>query len=426
MASLDEEVRKRCRREDKTVNYSEEYDPKDMVVYHDWRMNCDWIHYEDEIGNANSKYARLVDFFAPVVKDASVTQTTLGITPVKMLCSYRVGQHGGYMFAAPIPEYYEDKGATLSEAVREGTAENASDRMQVAFYLGFCHFREISGARDVFSYGTTQCMTHKYLQLYNVMWAFTTQDTEDIDRNLTLQLNGDSGRCATELNGGAFIDGERQFKIKFLTERFLDPRRKFVIANRLFYCQQLRYRLEKGKISEVVEGVFYPAKAVAATTGGSSTGGSSDENPAIRIELPSGSEVGASVNFYATDEPFTSGGYNMGVFYSDDNGHSPNQLSLSKYADKERCQHFYVYGYLRGDTTGSSLIVSDAKVTKYVNGIKSSVKENVEQGGVPASMLCDSQSLSQLSVGDTLTYVMEADHVTRGHVYGMIEVKVIS
>lgn len=260
LAAVDEEVDGRCIRVDKDKNYQEEYDPKEMVIYRDTRLKEEWIHYEDEKDDENSHYCRMVNFFAPCVKDPDATRTQLAITPVKMNCSYRVGAHGGYMFAAPVPEYYEDKGATLSEAVREGTAESASDRMQVAFYLGFCHFRDISGTRDVFSYGTTQCMTTRHMQLYNVWWNFTTQDSPDIERNLTLELRGEQGRCANELNIGAFIDSARQFKIRFVTTSFLDPRKKFVVSNRLFYCQQLRYKIENGRMSEIVEGVFYPAK----------------------------------------------------------------------------------------------------------------------------------------------------------------------
>lgn len=260
VAAIDEEVEKRCVKENKVWKYNEEYDPKAMVIYYDNRLQEEWIHYEDGTTNENSKYCRFVNFFAPVVKDSAAARNLFSITPVKMNCSYRVGQHGGYMFAAPVPEYYEDKGATLTEAVRDGVAESASDRMQVAFYLGFCRFRDIAGARDAYSYGTTQCMTHRHLQMYNVWWNFTTQDCADLDRNLTLELRGEKGRCATELNIGTFIDTTRQFKISFITTSFLDPRRKFVIANRLFYCQQLRYKVEKGRMSEVVEGIFYPAK----------------------------------------------------------------------------------------------------------------------------------------------------------------------
>ena len=260
LAAIDENVDERCAREDKFRNYSEEYDPKSMVIYRDTRYQEEWIHYEEETDGENSHYTHIVNVFAPMVKDSEVSRTLLAITPVKMACSYRVGQHGGYMFAAPVPEYFEDKGATLSEAIREGTEESASDRMQVAFYLGFCHFRTISGGRDTFSYGTTQCMTSRHLQLYNVWWNFTAQDSADISRNLILELRGEHGRCATDLNIGTFIDGKRQFKIRFATTGFLDPRRKFVIANRLFYCQQLRYRIENGKMSDIVEGLFFPSK----------------------------------------------------------------------------------------------------------------------------------------------------------------------
>lgn len=415
LAAIDEEVDKRCERVNKSFYTVEEYDPKSLVIFYDHRRKEEWIHYEEEGGGENSQYARFVNFFAPVVKDASVSRTELAITPVKMQCSYRVADIGGYMFVVPIPEYFENKGATLSDAIRGETMDNASDRMQVAFYLGFCHFREISGERSPFSFGTTQCVTTRYLQLYNVDWQFTSDDEEDVALKLNLELKGEEGRCATELNAGVFIDGTRQFKIRFKTNKFLDPRKKFVIANRLLYCQQLRYKLEQGKISDIVEGVFYPSLAVV---------NSSEEQS--QIILPDGIQVYEARVYLHTIE--ASGGMSLGTYSSLDNGYSENDFNKSRYADNERAQHFRVVGMLYA-SSNMRYTLSNGKVTKYVNGELAFVNTDpvmeATPPSLPSEMLCDTLYLSDLTVGDTITYLMETDHQA-GHLFGLVELKVVS
>ncbi len=398
LAAIDEKVDERCARVDKSFYTVEEYDSKQMVIFYDHRRKEEWIHYEEETEGENSHYARFVNFFAPAVKDSAVARTLLYITPVKTQCSYRVGNAGGYMFSVPIPEYYENKGATLSEAIREGTSENASDRMQVAFYLGFCHFREISGDRSSFGDGVTQCVTTRYQQLYNVDWQFTAEDCEDLFRKLHLELRGSEGRCATELNIGAFLDGTQQFKIQFVTNRFLDPRKKFVIANRLFYCQQLHYKLENGKMSGIVEGIFWPAKA-----------DESHEEPQSELDLYLGSlqgqEENAGLYANASDSPWGTTIRAMGRFSSSDNGFDENKISYVEYSNAEY-PHIYFYMQLRA-SWNTYYNLDTAKVTKFVNGSRVSVTDNPQMSRSPQEILADSSPFDGLAAGNEIAYVLE-------------------
>ena len=84
LAAVDEEVDRRCVRKTKIFGVTEEYDPKEMVIFYDHHQDVEWIHYEEATESQNSKYARFVNFFAPVVKDDAVDRTLLSITPVKM------------------------------------------------------------------------------------------------------------------------------------------------------------------------------------------------------------------------------------------------------------------------------------------------------------------------------------------------------
>ncbi|WP_288965608.1 hypothetical protein [uncultured Prevotella sp.] len=46
--------------------------------------------------------------------------------------------------------------------------------------------------------------------------------------------------------------------IKFRSFKLRDARRIFNICNRRFYCQQLKHEVVNGRLSDVIEGTFYP------------------------------------------------------------------------------------------------------------------------------------------------------------------------
>ena len=75
---------------------------------------------------------------------------------------------------------------------------------------------------------------------------------------MTLSLDGDFGRANTDFSSQAFNSGE-ECTIYLKTCRMLDPMSLFNIDNRLFFCKELRYKVEKGALTNVVEGKFYPA-----------------------------------------------------------------------------------------------------------------------------------------------------------------------
>ena len=260
-ADIKDDVYKRCAIEEKSFSgtWQESYDNKDMVIFHDANLGEEFIHYESEDGQTT--YTRIVNQFKSVKTDNDTAETQLCITPAQIKSAYFTNSQGGHMFCAPIPVYFEDSLQTeLSGAIRSGIQDNASDIMQVAFYAGVLHFRDISGTYNGFGYGIPMCWTTKWTQLFNVNWTFEDNEFDGWDEEKTLSLRGENGRLATELHNGISLETKKLFVVKFQTEDFIDPRKKFVIHNRLFYCKSLKYHVKNLQVETIVEGEFYPAK----------------------------------------------------------------------------------------------------------------------------------------------------------------------
>lgn len=274
------------------THWRDGYDPAKYQVFYDEEADVEWVHYEDS--NGENRYGRFVNQFAPVVKNSRVSRTELKIIPAKILASYRVGDHGSYTFIAPIPVHYENNWGRMSNAVRNGVESSAGDVMQVAFYLGFCRYD------PSISFGTTMCCTARYHELFNDK---IRTERYGADRWLNLSLNSKCGRCVNELVNKVSLDTTVLFHIEFIFSGWLDPRSRFVINNRAFFCKQLGYEFDKNELKRIVKGDFYPALEISA---------SQQEEPSDPIDEPvtssaeetyasiSASELGGFIQMYNT------------------------------------------------------------------------------------------------------------------------------
>ena len=75
---------------------------------------------------------------------------------------------------------------------------------------------------------------------------------------MTLELDGEHGRVNTDFSLRRF-DANDEYSINIRTHEMLNPMSLYNIDNRLFYCKDLRYRVENGELTNIVEGKFYPA-----------------------------------------------------------------------------------------------------------------------------------------------------------------------
>lgn len=253
-ASIDEQVYAiASKRNQSLALWNEDYDPETYEVLYDREKDVEWVHYENSEGE--NKYARLVNQFAPVVKDGKTDRTEIKIIPAKILASYRVGPHGAYTFLAPIPIFYESNAGTFSNAIRNGVAETAGDVLQVAFYLGFCQYEGLG-------YGTTMCFTTRWHELYNSKIENTRYGKQGVNKETTLSLNGECGRCNTELVNNVGVDTTRLYTIRMVANGWLDPRSIFCIDNRNLICKKIEYDFNDKSLAPIVKGEFYPMIAI--------------------------------------------------------------------------------------------------------------------------------------------------------------------
>lgn len=75
-----------------------------------------------------------------------------------------------------------------------------------------------------------------------------------------LSINSSNGMYNTYWKTSSDLDLTTIYVIRFRSLQRRDARHIFNIANRKFYCQQLKYEVVNGRMSDIVEGTFYPLK----------------------------------------------------------------------------------------------------------------------------------------------------------------------
>lgn len=146
--------------------------------------------------------------------------------------------------------------------VLQGYSEEArpADTMGVAFYFGM---QKYIFNRD---------MVYPVLSPSDVTTAtFKRTDENGSDAMIlnfptshpimTLELLGDRGLYERYYKDriGISETTEYTFNILHHGKRF-DPRRIFIIGHKRYYCKELKYKVTDNKLSDIAEGVFYPAE----------------------------------------------------------------------------------------------------------------------------------------------------------------------
>ena len=73
-----------------------------------------------------------------------------------------------------------------------------------------------------------------------------------------LSINSTNGMYNTYWKNQLDVDFSEVYIVKFRSVQLRDARRIFNICNRKFYCQQLKYEVVNGQLSDIIEGSFYP------------------------------------------------------------------------------------------------------------------------------------------------------------------------
>lgn len=73
----------------------------------------------------------------------------------------------------------------------------------------------------------------------------------------TLSIRGDYGFYKTLYDGSIKVNTENQYIFRFIVNGILDPKKIFIIANKMFYCKELHYKITPEGLDKIVEGTFF-------------------------------------------------------------------------------------------------------------------------------------------------------------------------
>ena len=220
----------------------------------------------------NYALLKMINQFGPRIDENSNDNMELNLVPAEQVWCFRsknsTGGADSLMYPLPLAENTDSDNASSTEDNIQGVmdkiydgekAESVSDTMFIAFYLGIRP--DLGGQTAV----TPLCVNSRLLQysashLYtdSRFWGNQKLYYIDIDGNFDLSINGTDGMYNTYWKNQLDVDFSEVYIVKFRSVQLRDARRIFNICNRKFYCQQLKYEVVNGQLSDIIEGSFYP------------------------------------------------------------------------------------------------------------------------------------------------------------------------
>lgn len=222
-----------------------------------------------------------VDIFASIKSDDNSDEISLKICPAEVLA---VDLHpdidGPKLMGAAIPfarnqEILEQDSSSddgLNQWIQNGAPEkydSSKNNIYVSYYMGLINvLHGESSDPDLENlYNSVmypQCVTYPYImQFYSISgtpgdifsWRKILKRTDFAHFNFNLKYLS----SALYANNTP-IDNSTEYEINFSFNVRPDVRSKFIISNRLYFCKEIIYYFEQGKISPYAKGIFFPAK----------------------------------------------------------------------------------------------------------------------------------------------------------------------
>lgn len=227
-------------------------------------------------GVYNSTRLGMVNQFGPRVDETSTDKMELKIVPIEnVFCRY----HDYYRYPMPIVENGQgDVGTVNDEEAGKGVVErlfnststpSAKDNMYVGFYMGVSKFECVGETKDE-KYPMVPVTINSRLQMLSRpsgqpaqgfnYWELQRVMYVKADGKYDLSINSFNGMYNTHWQVPLELDITTIYVINFRSLDRRDARHIFNIAGRKFYCQQLKHKVVGGKLSDVIEGTFYPLK----------------------------------------------------------------------------------------------------------------------------------------------------------------------
>lgn len=168
--------------------------------------------------------------------------------------------------ATTVTSEEQEKG--LNELIAEETqGDNQANVLYAAFYLGLKD-NNFSGNKRYPIMAPTAVPSNEVERFYTSEWTvalfaswWTLQEIISYgEPQCCMSINALHGMYNTFWKNNLNVNFTQPCTIRFRDIRNRDARSIFVIGNKKFYCQQLKYRCNAEKVSEIVEGTFFPLK----------------------------------------------------------------------------------------------------------------------------------------------------------------------
>lgn len=152
----------------------------------------------------------------------------------------------------------------LNDYISEGFTDDTSDVLYVAFYLGFKDTNYIlNGDNAILSPVAVPSneverfyADNRFVDIWK--WWQLQEVVNFGEPGCCLAINGDGGMYKRFWKNNLPVNFTQPYTILFRNTKNHDPRNLFVIANKKFYCEELKYRVDGGRLSDIVEGTFFP------------------------------------------------------------------------------------------------------------------------------------------------------------------------
>ncbi|MBQ7967067.1 MAG: hypothetical protein IJ290_04045 [Bacteroidaceae bacterium] len=279
---LPDEVEKLCSIVDVDINNIDEFrytfSHYDKIIYRDTNTGVLFAFYKESpvVNKDLPTYAiyKQVNRYKSVIRDDKKGVLELNIVPCGT-SGRDISQGNGngnnrFSYIIGRPSSYtdpEEQTQTVNELFTAGPIKyDINKRMEVCFYLGTvlnrCLTDCVIGDSPIdYSYSQS-ILTVKYwfdalISSSQRVLSFSPSECGG-EEHMTLELDGEHGRVNTDFSLRRF-DANDEYSINIRTHEMLNPMSLYNIDNRLFYCKDLRYRVENGELTNIVEGKFYPA-----------------------------------------------------------------------------------------------------------------------------------------------------------------------
>lgn len=221
----------------------------------------------------NYSCLKMINQFGPRLDETADDKLELSLVPVENIWCFRSGNNtgaGSYLgYSLPLAENTDadtpsstaDDSVGLIDCIHDGEdgGETVKDTMFMAFYMGICP--DVYGQGFVTPIAASSRLVQyveSYLYTGTLFWQHQSVFTIDADGDYDLSINSSKGMYNKYWKQQLSASLKSVCTIKFRSLQLRDSRHIFNICNRNFYCQELKYEIVNGRLSDVVEGTFYP------------------------------------------------------------------------------------------------------------------------------------------------------------------------